>query len=348
MDVSAISPQWLTHQLTRNGHLRGGEVIDIYMISIHKHHCVLTTQYSSNAVTSASANLLIKAYDTEYSWGAREGIFYAEVAPMMSNAPLPACYAVDLQDRIGKTYILMEDLSSSHYVIPSSTEANLDMRTWKQVLESYLVFHTFWWEHPKISEGNFVRSFGLGIAHEATTAALIEANHQHFVEKAFPRWLARDGQHFPTRWHQMCEKAIAAWAHLFLKRTIGGKALTMIHGDAHLQNILLPNQHDNRLPVIVDWEGFTRGLAVWDLSRLLISSTSSDNARRNLEALFLRWYHNRLVENGITNYTLQACYEDYRLCIIANVLLAFDWGDVEYMTNAMNAFMAWDCETLCQ
>ena len=130
-----ITPEWLTRHLTKNNHLHDGEVTEVVIESTHKHHRVLAVQYSANAVTTALERMLIKVYNAEYSWGAREGIFYADVGPATPNAPLPACYAVDLHDRSGKTYILLEDLSATHYVTPSSTEANVDLDTWKQVLD---------------------------------------------------------------------------------------------------------------------------------------------------------------------------------------------------------------------
>ena len=113
-----------------------------------------------------------------------------------------------------------------------------------------------------------------------------------------------------------------------------------------MQNVLLSHKPEDQSPIIIDWEGFTRGIGVWDLSRLLISSGLPNDNRRYLEEALLPHYHDRLLDNGITNYSLESCYVDYRLCLIANVLLSFEWGDVEYMTSAMNAFMTWNCEEL--
>ena len=232
------------------------------------------------------------------------------------------------------------------YRDPAAMEKTLDLCTWHLALDTYLLFHRFWWEHPTIGKGDFVRSFGLGVAHEATSADLILANRQYFIEQAFPRWRTREGSHFSPRWHAICEQTIVAWANLFIKRTAEGRALTLIHGDAHWQNVLLPRRPDEQAPILIDWEGFTRGVGVWDLSRLLISSSLPSEQRENLEARLLPRYHRRLVETGVTNYSLQECYEDYRLSLIANVLLSFDWGDVEYMTAAMDAFTAWGCEDM--
>lgn len=346
IDTSRFTPEWLTRRLVQNGYLPQGEVTAVAVSNIQKHHCRLTVQYSPDAVAAGPTRLFLKVYGRGYAWGRREGAFYAAIAPRMPAAPLPGCYGVFGRDEDETVTILLEDLSATHRVTTSSREAKLAVETWEQVLDTYLVFHRFWWEHPSIEQGVCVRSFGLGVAHEATSAELIQANQAYLATQAFPMWLAGDGKQFSTAWHQVCEQAIDAWGRLFLKRTASGKALTMIHGDAHWQNVLLPRQPSAHTPIITDWEGCTRGIGVWDLSRLLISSMLPAALRRQLELHLLRRYHRHLVATGIVDYGLQQCYEDYRLCLIANVLLSFAWGNVPYMNSAMEAFTEWKCEDL--
>ena len=52
------------------------------------------------------------------------------------------------------------------------------------------------------------------------------------------------------------------------------------------------------------------------VSFLLRSQGSAESRRRSLEQLLLRQYHDRLCENGVSNYSWEQLWYDYRLCVI--------------------------------
>lgn len=335
---------WLAHLLTESGQIQASEVAAVHIKERYKHHCVLEVTYSPGAPDSSPRHLILKRYDREHAAGMREAIFYSEIAAAMSEAPVPQCYGVSVDGETGQISILLQNLSATHFT-PMSPFDHLTPTMFLQVVDAYLGFHTHWWDHPRLRQDKSLIYSGLGVAHEATSPAAIQAHQRYFADTALPRWFDRFGNRVPREWRAVCEQAIAAWADLFLRRTAEGRALTLIQGDAHLRNVLLPRDRGAHHPVLIDWEGCTAGIGLWDLARMLIADLPPDR-RRELENMLLPRYQRRLGEAGIENYTLQDSRDDYQLCVLANIPHALEWEGPLYLVSAMQAFADWQCEAL--
>lgn len=346
IDPQHMTPFWLTDRLRRNGHLSQGEVVSV-QVKAHPHRrfVSITVTYSSDAPESLPKNLLLKRHNKGYAFGVREGDFYLKIAPQMPVPLAPPCYDVAIDYETGQTAILMEDLSATHFVAMRHGD-KLSREIFEQIVDVYLQLHTHWWEHARICQDDILEPRGIGMSHEATSSEAILENGRYFAEKAWPRWVDQFADQFPREWRELCEKAIASWANLFIQRTKDGKALTLIQGDAHIHNVLLPHNPQLHRPVIIDWEGCVRGIGVWDLARMLIDCRMPPDMRVELESTLLSRYHARLVESGIENYTLQECYDDYRLCLLANIPHTLVWGDLPYLESTIHAIKEWECEEL--
>lgn len=113
-----------------------------------------------------------------------------------------------------------------------------------------------------------------------------------------------------------------------------------------MQNILLPHDPQHHHPVLIDWEGCTRGLGLWDMARTLVDCRLPPSARRALEAALLSHYHAGLVASGVRHYSMRDTLDDYRLSVLATIPHALVWEDLSFMEFAMQAYKDWDCETL--
>ena len=122
--------------------------------------------------------------------------------------------------------------------------------------------------------------------------------------------------------------------------------MTLIQGNAQLGNTLLPRDPRTNRPVIIDWEGCTGGLGAWDLARTWIQTGHPSDQRLGFEKVLLPQHHDLLMENGIHDYSLDDCLNDYRLCVLANIPQALSWESLSYLESAMRAFRDWDCDQL--
>jgi thiamine kinase-like enzyme len=338
-----ITPEWLTNCLRRYEHLPQGEVTSINIKASYKHHFELEVAYSDDAPDPLPRDFILKWYSGGY--GTREGFFFHQIVPAMSAPPVPTCYYVGVDRDRGQTTILLEDLSATHCTA-SPPYRDLDSETFEQVMQALLKIHGHWWDHPQIGQESFLRDAGMGVAHEAISSETIRENERYFTEVALS---AREDQHrdmFPVNWQKFFEMAIASWADLFIRRISAGTNLTVIQGDAQLGNTLLPRDRRRDRPIIIDWEGCTRGLGVWDLARTLVQTEFPSDQRMELERKLLPRYQSQLTEYGIKDYSIDDCMADYRLCVLANIPHALVWESHSYLESAMRAFRDWKCDEL--
>ena len=310
-----------------------------------KHHLKLQIAYTPDELEGLSDRLLLKWYEHGHPHGWREGVFYSDIVPAMAESPVARHYDVVEEGQFGQTHILLEDLSKTHFNVKPHHMDRLTPAVFTGVLDAYVNFHARWWDRPTTRDADLLRPCGLGVSHEALGAEHIHANARFFASEAMPRWIDAHGEQSPRAWRRTWERAIEAWAELFRERTEGKRALTLIHGDAHMDNVLVPRQ-DGRT-VIVDWEGLTLGLlGVWDVSRLLLCFPMTAAERRDLERILLPRYQRQVEEEGIVGYDLAMCHSDYRLCILANIPHVLVWGDPAYMEATMTAYGDWECDEL--
>lgn len=343
-DSVQITPQWLTNALRRKGHLFQGEVVSVNVKETQKHHFALEAAYSADAPDSLPQALILKWYSGDYPYGLQEALFFDQIAPAMSAPPVPTCYDTRADWEYNQAHILLKDLSATHYVTPPPYD-DVSRETFEQVIDAHAEIHAHWWNHPRIKQEDILRAVGVGVAHEAITPKTIRQNQRHFAETALPTRIEQFAEQFPREWQELCQRVIASWADLFIQRIEREERLTLIQGDAQLGNVLLPRDPQRNRPIIIDWEGCTRGLGVWDLARTLIQTELPSTVRMELEKVLLSRYQARLTERGI-DYSLDDCRADYRLSVIANIPHALVFESYAYLESAMRAFKDWHCEEM--
>ena len=90
-----------------------------------------------------------------------------------------------------------------------------------------------------------------------------------------------------------------------------GGCLALMHGDHRLDNLLFNDADTSRPVTVVDWQTVSLRNPVADISYLLGTSVAPD-VRRDVEHDIVADYHSRLVDLGVTNYSLETCFEHYR------------------------------------
>jgi hypothetical protein len=88
---------------------------------------------------------------------------------------------------------------------------------------------------------------------------------------------------------------------------------TFTHTDCRAENYLFID--DEQPPVMIDFQLCTRHFGPWDVANLVGGSMSAD-IRRATETSLVEHYHAALVARGVTGYTLDRCWRDYRLSLL--------------------------------
>src|SRR5438094_398051 len=91
--------------------------------------------------------------------------------------------------------------------------------------------------------------------------------------------------------------------------------LTIVHGDAHVWNALLPRDAGSDDVRLIDWDAWRVDTATDDLAYMIAVQWYPD-WRRRYERESLRRYHDALVAGGVRGYSFDALWDDYRQSVL--------------------------------
>ena len=176
------------------------------------------------------------------------------------------------------------------------------MEQCEQIVDIYARFHAAWWDDPRL--GVEVGAF----MDEAAIAQWLENYQQRFAAFA-----DRLGDRLPPERRRIYERVLASWPRL-LTRYRSRQHLTIIQGDAHVWNLMYPRDIADGLRLI-DWDGWRLDLGAEDLAYMMAVHWYPER-RRRVEVPLLRRYCEALASNGVTGYSFEALWADYRLSVI--------------------------------
>jgi hypothetical protein len=234
--------------------------------------------------------------------GAAEVAFYRDLAPALDSPPLVRCLATAARDA-STQWLILEDLRSTH------TNPAWPERPPNEELEAAVVLlarvHARWWEASALGTT-------IGALHtEQSLRTMVQGIAAHL-----PNFLADLGDALPEADRRTLDtvftSSLAPWLRLVDRR-----ALTVIHGDAHTWNFLFPRSRPGST-YIIDWQVWHVDVGARDLA-FLIALHWDSAARQQLELPLLHLYHRTLVSRGVSGYTLDDLWLDYRRCVVRNL-----------------------------
>jgi hypothetical protein len=270
----------------------------------------LRVEYSPDAPSDAPARLLLKATRPGLdaglrSVGEREVVFYTQAAPLMPGGPLVRCYNAEYSS--GRFHLRLEDVSETHQILtewplPPTVEAC------ERIVDTWAIFHAFWWRHPCLGRevGTFLDETAL-----ATLGADYHGRYERFAEALGDR-LSSEARAVYARMFDARER-LNTPARLYA-------AYTLAHGDAHVWNLLYPRDGAASGIRLIDWDGWRIGRGVADLAYMMAVHWYPER-RARLEAQLIERYHTGLLDHGVTGYSLDRLWEDYRLTIIGHLAI---------------------------
>jgi aminoglycoside phosphotransferase (APT) family kinase protein len=268
------------------------------------------------------AHLLLKTLPEE----SREVAFYQKVIPL--DLPIPRCFATR---RGTPSYILMEDLTSSHSDA-CDWPMSLPEQASQDVVEAIARLHAVLWDQPEF--GPLPAFLSSRKAHDELIS---------FLRRDFEITMTGLGDTIPDKQKRLIASVLnylpRLWEEFWQPRLASGKGLPVIHGDLNPCNILYPHQPGERV-VLVDWEAYRRGLPTSDLAMLfgLHLCPQQDDVQP-----LLSHYHACLVKQGVRGYSIGDLLQDYQVALLYELffpLKLYSQAGIQDQTMLENAVLA--------
>jgi molecular chaperone DnaK (HSP70)/HEAT repeat protein len=352
-EIAQVTPGWLTGVLRERGYLPQGEVVAVEAAvqdPLGAYH--LQVAYSADVPPSVPRRLYLKigGGSTFAGAGEQEIALYTQVAPQMAVPPAVHCYDAAYDAATGGYHLLLEDLSATHRHVRREDAISRQDVEW--MLDVLARLHAYWWDHMWLGG-----DIGTWPTEEAMRA------DSDRLSAAFPGYVAFLGERLPAAqgaspdWGRAYQRILTHFPDVWAQRIAGHRDLTVVHNDAHAGNYLLPREPEQDRAYLVDWRQWSIGIGPCDLATLIVSLWPPER-RAELEQTTVRDYHARLRAYGGMEYDWEACWRDYRLGAIQNLLVPLRaWADGtwaegggqqhwEQLERAVLAFQDLHCEEL--
>lgn len=314
-----INAPWLTEVLRDAGILRKAAVraVDVHPIGLGlgflSGRARVTINYDL-AEEGAPASVVVKlpasvkeSVDFAESSHAyeREIRFYREVAPF-TPIRVPRMFATIMEPADDVFILVMEDLKG----LTAGDQVNGMSRA--QVLAAVRTIaplHARWWNGDQGQDLPWVPSVEqqlkmLSLSPEA-------------ICKAWPLFLEDFGHCLPPGGRALGERINRHLEGIFAAFVKGTR--TLVHFDYRADNLFIDDLTKKAPIVVLDWQLTMWGLGAYDLARLAGGSIVAAERGGHHEEIVECW-HQGLLSGGVTGYTREAAWHDYRLSAIMAML----------------------------
>lgn len=304
----ATDPERLTRALRSSGVLDKGRVRNVVVQSSSmklRSRIVRLRLAYDGAAAQAPSSVILKTglpgptASSQSMTAAREIAFYRNVAPAMSSRLAARCFDASWAPDGRLWHLLLEDLTDSHFI---ATEWPLPptMEQCESIVEAQARFHAEWWDD---------RRLGLSVGKWRDVDRYLGNFAKIFAWFAdlYPELLR-----FERR--ELYERLVDRAPYL-LARYQSHRNLTLVHGDAHVWNCMLPRNGKGDDVRFLDWELWHINTGTIDLAYMMALHWYPDR-RRLMERSLLDRYHETLMACGVGFYDRKALDDDYRLSVL--------------------------------
>lgn len=297
-----LTPALLTERISRHMQLQGASLLSATLRDIDAPGYLsdlagVTLAWDRQTVTPTQAVLKV----SHAGFGQPELPFYERIAGRLNCPVIPAFYAGGVDAPTGRTWLLMEDLSSSHQR-PSTAPLPPTFARSAGIVEALAQFHAAGWHQtwPDLGPTLWARLRTSEWLDAACTSLFAQAGDalDEGTRDAYARFL----NGFPA----------------LVERGDRLQGRTLIHGDAHVWNWMLPADGRAGTPKLLDWDGWHVGVGVWDLAYMMAVQWDG-GVRQRFETPLLDRYHAALCACGVTGYPRGQLHEDYRLAVLLHM-----------------------------
>lgn len=236
----------------------------------------------------------------------KEHCFYADAA---RHAPIsiPRAYYNAADVEAGDFALVMEDMAprrcGNQLAGCTDDEAELALRELAR-------FHATWWESPLLDQF-------------ASWLPDIDDPYFQILEAAYiaslPSVEAKFGHLLTDHVMDVAKRYEGNYRESFL-RGGGRRPHTMVHGDYRLDNMMFSNTESGMELTVLDFQIPFRANGMWDVIYFLAGNFTPEWRREHQQEM-VRVYHDALITAGVTGYSYEQCWEDYRAAAL--VLLGY-------------------------
>jgi len=299
----------LNAALSAAGTIQHGSIVNASITEQVKtdisHLWFLEVEYTPDSSPALPTRLLLKwPLDNSPApdRGDPENVFYRELAPSLPSPPMVQCLATASSDS-DKQWMILEDLRASHSN-PPWPERPSDKDVYGAVA-TLAQLHARWWEAPALGST-------IGSLHTETSLRTMVYD----ISAHLPGLVDDLGHDLPRADRLTLETVFSSSLRPWF-RLIDRRGLTVIHGDAHVWNFLFPRSGDGAT-YIFDWQLWHLDVGPRDLA-FMIGLHWDREVRKQLELPVLHFYHEKLINAGVSNYSFDELLLDYRRCVVRNL-----------------------------
>ena len=307
-----ITPEWLTAALADGGIPRGANITGYAAETIAAGAGFMSRLFRLRLDYDVAGPDLPGAIIVKLPWSdpdlravyarfgqhGREVRFYRELAAN-PHLPAPRCHHSGIDPITGDTVLLLEDMSGARQ---GDSVAGCGFDDARLAIVQLARFQASWWDSPALAALEWMPS-------KAAEAALYQEIHpgawRSLVEKAgagMPRGLRQLGNRLGPDVPR-------------IKAELTASPRTVVHGDYRPDNCFFSADAGQHRPVVIDWEFCVRGRGICDVATF-ITETFPAQQRREAEMELVRTYHAVLLDSGVSDYSFQECWHDYRLAML--------------------------------
>jgi len=332
-----VTPQWLTARLKLRGLLTTSCISSItpdFLGGVYlAKSAILQLSYDQQELRSP-LSLFIKITEPDEQFGdvtAGEAAFFRQELP--AHLPIVNCIDVCIDSESGKSCILLDDLSLTHmqptWPLPPT------VNQCESILQAFAQIHGHWWNSSALE------STHIGSPHHTR-----QQNIANQLPIIIPKFIEFIGDGLTAKRREIMRDVCHQLPELLSERILNSSQTTLLHGDPHLWNIMIPINPNTHRPVFIDWEEWTRGVCGYDLA-YMIAFQWNRNRREHHEMGLLSCYYKQLKEIIDTNYSFENLLDDYRLGCLRNFMIpafqhAMGLGPACWWQNMEQMYLAFD------
>ena len=230
----------------------------------------------------------------------REVNFYREVAADLSIR-VPRAYHADANDDGCPFVLIIEDIAGAR--TPDQI-AGITADEAQRILAVVAALHAEFWDSPRLEAMPWLPPMDNPMYAAGQPMAL----------ERLPGFVQRFGERIGAEMVRVIDTVCHHYVDL-LHHVADRDHVTFTHTDCRAENYLFGGAPGDDVVTMIDFQLSTRHVGPWDVANLLGGSMDAD-MRRAHESDLIAGYHAALVERGVSGYSLDRCWDDYRMSLL--------------------------------
>lgn len=249
----------------------------------------------------------------------REIGFYRDIGQDV-GIRVPVCYFSDFDEETQYFVMLLEDMAPGE---PSDQVVGTSKETSRQVIEQFAKLHAKWWNSDKLDNYGWAKwiinemSMGEALIRLKKSIKQIEETGKF---DAYPEM----------------KRLMYLLPPLFRMEPAPPYPFSLTHGDLRSDNIIQPSAKGGEFCVL-DWQLAGKGDPVNDIARWMAQSITIED-RKETEQDLLKFYHDKLIEHGVTGYSYKKFVNGYKMnLVVILVMFSMDMDSVDQSSDRAKA-----------